>query len=70
ITHFWAGGLPIDAAAPLWPQLWQFILAGYVFKVLAALVDTVPFYLGTRWLREYLQVEPGGYKVEASGVPV
>ncbi len=57
ITHFYAGALPIDEARGLWPQLWTFIFTGYVFKVLAAAVDTVPFYLGTRWLRKYLHIE-------------
>ena len=59
ITHFYAGGIPVQAGAPIWPQLWTFILTGYCFKVAAALVDTVPFYLGTRWLHQYLQVQPG-----------
>jgi hypothetical protein len=58
ITHFWANGLPIDAAAPLWPQLWVFIFSGYVFKLTVALLDTVPFYVGTAWLTRYLQHDP------------
>ncbi len=57
ITHFYAGGIPIAEGQPVWPQLWVFIYTGYVFKVLAAAVDTGPFYLGTRWLRGYLQIE-------------
>lgn len=56
ITHYWAAGIPIDSAEPLWPQLWVFILSGYVFKVVAALVDTVPFYLGVRYLRGFLEL--------------
>ena len=56
ITHFYAQALPIAEEAALWPQLLTFIASGYVFKVTCALVDTVPFYLGTRWLGEYLQV--------------
>ena len=68
ITHFYAGALPVDAAQPLWPQLWTFILSGYVFKLLAALIDTVPFYIGTRWLRDYLQVGPDGVE-NAKGEP-
>ena len=65
ITHFYAGALPIDAGAPIWPQLLAFIAAGYVFKVTAALVDTVPFYVGTRWLVRYLRLPPRG--IEADG---
>ncbi|MEM1247407.1 MAG: queuosine precursor transporter [Acidobacteriota bacterium] len=57
ITHFYANGLPVEEGQPIWPQLWVFIYTGYVFKVLAAAFDTLPFYLGTRWLRRYLQIE-------------
>ena len=58
ITHFYANGLPIDASAPLWPQLFTFIASGYVFKMVCALVDTVPFYLGSGWLSRYLDIDP------------
>lgn len=58
ITHFWAAALPIDADEALWPQLLTFIASGYVFKLVAALIDTLPFYLGVRWLSAYLQIDP------------
>jgi hypothetical protein len=58
ITHFWAGAIPIDRELAIWPQLWVFIGTGYVFKVVAALVDTIPFYLGTAWLSRYLEIDP------------
>lgn len=54
ITHFYARSLPIDDSLAIWPQLWVFIGSSYVFKVVTALVDTVPFYFGTHWLRAYL----------------
>jgi uncharacterized integral membrane protein (TIGR00697 family) len=57
ITHFYARGLPIDPQAALWPQLWIFIGSGYVFKVMVAALDTLPFYLGVRWLRDYLAID-------------
>lgn len=57
ITHYYAGALPIDEGQPVWPQLWVFILTGYVFKFVMAAVDTVPFYLGVGWLRRYLDLE-------------
>jgi hypothetical protein len=57
ITHYWANGIPIEAAEPLWPQLWVFILSGYVFKVVAAFLDTGPFYVGVRYLRSYLELD-------------
>ncbi len=33
------------------------IVSGYVFKLVAALIDTVPFYLGTNFLNKYLGIE-------------
>jgi len=57
VTHFYSGSLPIDDSRSLWPQLWVFILTSYVFKAVAALADTLPFYLGVRWLSRYLGLE-------------
>jgi uncharacterized integral membrane protein (TIGR00697 family) len=58
VTHYWARGLPLDADQPLWPQLWVFILSGYVFKMVVALADTLPFYAGVRALSAYLEIDP------------
>lgn len=58
ITHFYAKGLPIDAAAPIWPQLWVYIGSGYVFKLVIAALDTGPFYLGVHYLSRYLEIDP------------
>lgn len=65
ITHFYARALPVDESVPIWPQLWVFIYTGYVFKVSAALIDTGPFYLGTRWLRRYLEIDEVGHRAGA-----
>lgn len=54
ITHYYAHALPIDPDHALVWQLLVFIATGYAFKVVAALVDTLPFYLGVRWLNRYL----------------
>ncbi|MBL4701253.1 MAG: queuosine precursor transporter [Phycisphaeraceae bacterium] len=35
-----------------------FILAGYVFKAVVALLDTFPMYLASSFLRGYLQIDP------------
>ncbi|MGB0715152.1 MAG: queuosine precursor transporter [Phycisphaerae bacterium] len=32
--------------------------SNYLFKVSVAAIDTIPFYLGVYWLREYLQIDP------------
>jgi hypothetical protein len=58
ITHFLAKGIPLDASRPLWPQLLTFIGAGYTFKMLIALLDTVPFYIGAKHLGRYLRIHP------------
>ncbi len=58
ITHFYARGLPIDPEAAVWPQLWVFIASGYVFKLVIALLDTVPFYIGVHYLGRYLEIDP------------
>ena len=58
ITHFYAGALPIDSGQPIWPQLWVFIASGYLFKLVTALVDTLPFYLGVHYLGRYLRLRP------------
>jgi len=58
ITHFYASALPIDEQRSIWPQLAVFIASGYVFKIAAALVDTIPFYLGAHWLARYLRLPP------------
>ncbi|MEM7411642.1 MAG: queuosine precursor transporter [Myxococcota bacterium] len=58
ITHFYANGLPVDTEAELWPQLWVFIFSGYVFKLVVALLDTLPFYVGVHFLSRYLEIDP------------
>jgi len=35
-----------------------FIITGYVFKFVIAAVDTLPFYMGVKWLSEYLEIDP------------
>lgn len=54
---FFAGVLPIDPAQALWPQLFLFIAYGYAFKLVAALLDTGPFYACVYGLSKYLWIE-------------
>jgi queuosine precursor transporter len=60
VTHYYAGLLPIDEGRSLGWQLAAYIGAGYAFKVVVALLDTIPFYLGTHWLGRYLRLPPAG----------
>lgn len=57
ITHYYAHSLPVDPNLPLMGQLLTFIVTSYVFKVIAAGLDTIPFYVGTSWLRRFLEIE-------------
>ncbi len=62
ITHYYANALPINEDAPLARQLATFIATGYAFKLVVALLDTVPFYIGVHYLSRYLRLEPGEEK--------
>ncbi|MEM0984532.1 MAG: queuosine precursor transporter [Planctomycetota bacterium] len=64
ITHFYAKALPIDEGRSLVIQLATFIGAGYAFKLIAALLDTVPFIYGTRFLVRYLRLPTPGEETE------
>ena len=51
--------LGLNDVQPHWFQLIvSYILAGYVFKLLVALIDTVPIYIAVRFLKGYLQIDP------------
>lgn len=50
-----------------WPQLLLLIVTGYVFKVVAAGVDTVPFMLGAPRLARWLRLPPPHHFAEHSG---
>ncbi len=62
ITHFYAKALPVDPERTIWPQLAVFILTGYAFKFVIAMLDTIPFYLGARKLSRYLRLSPPGHQ--------
>ena len=56
ISHYGAHVLPIQADKAVMPQLVTFIGSGYLFKMLAALADTLPFIWLTGWLRRWLDL--------------
>ena len=57
VTHYYAKALPVDVAKPIFTQLLVFIISGYTFKLIAALVDTGPFYVGVHYLSRYLEID-------------
>ncbi len=58
ITHYYAHALPINPDLPVGRQLALFVVTGYAFKFVVAALDTIPFYLGVRYLTSYLQIDP------------
>ena len=56
ISHYAAHVLPIDPNDDVVPQLLTFIGSGYLFKLLAALADTLPFIWLTGWLRRWMEM--------------
>ena len=54
ITYYYANGLPLNEDGTITHPLIYFILSGYVFKVVVALLDTLPFYIATRQLKKYI----------------
>lgn len=70
IAHFASSAVPGVPAEDPWPVLWTFILTGYVFKVVAALLDTPIIYAAVAFLKNYLQIDPmapGHPTAEATG---
>ena len=54
ITYYYANGLPLNEDGSLTHPLLYFIISGYVFKVAVALLDTIPFYLATKYLKKFI----------------
>ena len=61
VTHFYAGALPPpQEGMSLAQHLMIFIVTGYIFKMVVALLDTIPFYILVAYLKNYLQFDPTG----------
>ena len=61
ITYFYTKALPIDNQKPLLYQLLTYIFSAYIFKIIAALFDTIPFYILTKYLLKYTGLENKNY---------
>lgn len=58
VTHFTApNAIQIAPGEKVIHGLIILILSNYVFKMVSALLDTIPFYIGTGFLARYLQVD-------------
>lgn len=59
ITYVYArDAIMIKPGETVFHALLILILSNYVFKMISALLDTIPFYIGTRYLARYLQLDP------------
>lgn len=57
ITYYYAKSFDFEAHQSVPEELTKLILAAYIFKVVSALLDTIPFYYITKWLSKYLQID-------------
>jgi uncharacterized integral membrane protein (TIGR00697 family) len=58
ITYFTArNAIQISPGETITHGLIILVLSNYVFKMTSALLDTIPFYIGTRFLSRYLQID-------------
>ncbi len=58
ITYFFTHAILVDPEKGIFVSLTILILSNYFFKVIAALVDTIPFYIGVKYLSRYLNLDP------------
>lgn len=59
ITHFYANALPpAPEGRSLIDHLMMFIVTGYIFKFIVAVLDTIPYYIVVGWLKRYLEFDP------------
>lgn len=64
ITYFYANTIPIEESEPIFGQLMALILSSYVFKLVVALADTLPFYLGVYFFKKYLNIDNESNEIE------
>jgi len=57
-TYLWSDAIQLDPEKTVFQGLIVYILSNYVFKMVSALIDTGPFYLGTKFLKKFLQYDP------------
>lgn len=58
ITYMFTNAIQVPEDYTTTKFLIILILSNYVFKMVAALVDTVPFYIGVKFLSKYLNIDP------------
>lgn len=58
ITYYGAKAIEIQDDRHVFSYLMMLIISNYIFKMISALLDTIPFYIGVKWLSKYLNIDP------------
>lgn len=59
ITYLYApGAIKLSPGETVVHGLIILIVSNYIFKMVSALLDTIPFYIGVKFLSRYLQINP------------
>jgi len=58
ITFFYAGAIYINPGETVAHGIVILILSNYFYKMVSALLDTGPFYIGVKYLSRYLHLDP------------
>lgn len=58
ITYFFSNAIHITPGETIIHGIIILILSNYMFKMVSALLDTIPFYIGVKFFSSYLQLDP------------
>ena len=58
LSYYFTNAIRIAPGETVFHGIMILVLSNYVFKMTAALVDTIPFIIGTRFLSRYLRIDP------------
>lgn len=71
ITYFFTNAIHVPTGFTHLGYLFVLIISSYIFKMVAALMDTIPFYIGVRFLTSYLNIDSvREYRKENAVIPV
>ncbi|MEX0988020.1 MAG: queuosine precursor transporter [Bacteroidales bacterium] len=58
ITYSFSDAIHIHPGETVSHGLFILIMSNYTFKMVSAFIDTIPFYIGVKFLSRYLQIDP------------
>ena len=58
ITYYGAKAIDLHPETHVFSFLLMLIASNYMFKMVSALLDTIPFYFGVKWLSKFLNIDP------------